>query len=96
MSLKCSLCSKFFFYLTLGYCLRTPDNSNLFSISFDGSSYRESTVFAVNRPLNCKLQNFEPSTRNDCQMLKCLNVDLGLNAKIPTYMLQESSAEVLK
>ena len=29
---------------TLGYFLRTPDNSNLFSISLEGSSYRESTV----------------------------------------------------
>ena len=29
---------------TLGYFLRPPDNSNLFSISLDGSSYRESTV----------------------------------------------------
>ena len=29
-------------------------------------------------------------------MLKCLKVDLGLTAKTPTYMLQESSAEVLK
>ena len=32
------------FYLTLGYFLRTPDNSNLVSISLEGSSYRESTV----------------------------------------------------
>ena len=32
------------FYLTLGYFLRTPDNSNLFSISLEGSSYSESTV----------------------------------------------------
>ena len=32
------------FYLTLGYFLRPPDNSNLFSISLEGSSYRESTV----------------------------------------------------
>ena len=32
------------FCLTLGYFLRTPDNSNLFSISLEGSSYRESTV----------------------------------------------------
>ena len=32
------------FYPTLGYFLRTPDNSNLFSISLEGSSYRESTV----------------------------------------------------
>ena len=47
MWLTCSLCSKncfFFFYLTLGYFLRTPDNSNLFSISLESSSYRESTV----------------------------------------------------
>ena len=32
------------FYLTLGYFLGTPDNSNLVSISLEGSSYRESTV----------------------------------------------------
>ena len=32
------------FYVTLGYFLRTPDNSNLFSISVEGSSYRKSTV----------------------------------------------------
>ena len=32
------------FYLTLGYFLRTPDNSSLFSISLERSSYRESTV----------------------------------------------------
>ena len=31
------------FYFTFGYFLRTPDNSNLFSISLEGSSYREST-----------------------------------------------------
>ena len=35
---------KLFFYLTLGYFLRTPVNSNLFSISLEGSSYRESTL----------------------------------------------------
>ena len=29
---------------TLRYFLRTPDKSNLFSISLEGSSYRESTV----------------------------------------------------
>ena len=29
---------------TLGYFLRTLDNSNLFSISLEGSSYRESIV----------------------------------------------------
>ena len=28
----------------IGYFLRTPDNSNLFSISLEDSSYRESTV----------------------------------------------------
>ena len=39
---------KLFFYLTLGYFLRTPDNSNLFSIFLEGSSYRESTVFVMN------------------------------------------------
>ena len=33
------------FYLTLGYFLRTPDNSNLFSISLEGSRYRKSTVY---------------------------------------------------
>ena len=33
------------FYFTLGYVLRTPDNSNLFSISLEGLSYRESTVY---------------------------------------------------
>ena len=44
MWLKCSLCSKNCFYLTLGYFLRTPDTSNLFSISLEGSSYWESTV----------------------------------------------------
>ena len=27
---------------------RTPDNSNLFSISLEGSSYRESTVYSAN------------------------------------------------
>ena len=35
------------FYLTLGYFLRTPDNWNLFSISLEGSSYRDSTVFVM-------------------------------------------------
>ena len=35
------------FYLTLGYFLRTPDNSNLFSISLEGSSYGESTVVTL-------------------------------------------------
>ena len=40
--IKCSLCSKNCFFT---YFLRTPDNSNLFSISLEGSSYRESTVF---------------------------------------------------
>ena len=35
---------KLFFYLNLGYFPRTPDNSNLFSISLEGFSYRESTV----------------------------------------------------
>ena len=34
------------FYVTLGYFLRTPDNSNLFSISLEGSSYLESTELA--------------------------------------------------
>ena len=38
MWLKCSLCNKNCFYLTLGYFLRTPGNSNLFSISLEGSS----------------------------------------------------------
>ena len=28
------------FYLTLGYFLRTPDNSNFFPITLEGSSYR--------------------------------------------------------
>ena len=35
------------FYLTVGYFLRTPDNLNLFSISLEGSSYRESTVLQI-------------------------------------------------
>ena len=34
------------FYVTLGYFLRTPDNSNLFSISLEGSSHLESTKLA--------------------------------------------------
>ena len=37
------------FYLTLDYFLRTPDNSNLFSISLEGSSYRELTVSHIGR-----------------------------------------------
>ena len=36
-----TLISAIFFQLTI---TRTPDNSNLFSISLEGSSYRESTV----------------------------------------------------
>ena len=39
--LTCDCAVKTVFYLTLGYFLRTPDNSNLFSISLQGSSYRE-------------------------------------------------------
>ena len=47
--IKISPCAvKPFFYLTLGYFLRTPVNSNLFSISLEGSSYRESTVGHTN------------------------------------------------
>ena len=38
--IKYSLCNKNCFYLTLGYFLRTPDNSNFFPISLEGSSYR--------------------------------------------------------
>ena len=34
----------FAYFLISGYLLRTPDNSNFFSISLEGSSYRESTV----------------------------------------------------
>ena len=51
MWLKCSLCSKNCFYLTLGYFLRTPDNSNPFSISLEGSSYWESTVVRERHPI---------------------------------------------
>ena len=36
-----TLISAIFFQLTI---TRTPDNSNLFSISLEGSSYRKSTV----------------------------------------------------
>ena len=38
-----ALLSAIFFELPI---TRTPDNSNLFSISLERSSYRESTVFA--------------------------------------------------
>ena len=34
----------FAYFLISGYLLRTPDNSNFFSISLEGWSYRESTV----------------------------------------------------
>ena len=51
MWLKCSLCSKNCFYLTLGYFLRTPDNSNPFSISLEGSSFWESTVVRERHPI---------------------------------------------
>ena len=34
----------FAYFLISGYLLRTPDNSNSFSISLEGSSYRDSTV----------------------------------------------------
>ena len=50
MWLKCSLCSKNCFFKLLSAIFfgipitRTPDNSNLFSISLEGSSYRELTV----------------------------------------------------
>ena len=43
--LNCAV--KTVFYPTLGYFLRTPDNSNLFSISLEGSSYQESTVLLI-------------------------------------------------
>ena len=57
MWLKCSMCSKncFFTLLSAIFCelpiTRTPDDSNsrwieLFSISLEGSSYRESTVIS--------------------------------------------------
>ena len=36
----------FAYFLTSGYLLQTPDNLNFFSISLEGSSYRESTVLA--------------------------------------------------
>ena len=42
MRLKFSLCSKNYFFLIPGYFLRAPDNSHLFSVSLEGSSYRES------------------------------------------------------
>ena len=32
-------------YLALDYYLQTPDNSNLFSISLEGSSYRASRLY---------------------------------------------------
>ena len=51
MWLKCSLCSKKCFVTLLSAIFfelpvtQTPDNSNLFSISLEGSNYRELTVF---------------------------------------------------
>ena len=46
-----TLLSAIFFELPI---IRTPDNSNLFSISLEGSSYRESTVcrFYMRNKLN--------------------------------------------
>ena len=38
-------CHPFAYFLTSGYLFQTPDNSNFFSISLEGLSYRESTVF---------------------------------------------------
>ena len=37
----------FAYLLIFGYLLRTPGNSNPFSISLEGSSYRESTVLST-------------------------------------------------
>ena len=45
MRLNVHCAVKTVFHLSLGYFLRTPDNSNLFSISLEGSSYRESNVY---------------------------------------------------
>ena len=39
-------------FLVYRYLLWTPDNSNIFSISLEGSSYRESTVISVKRGSN--------------------------------------------
>ena len=49
------------FYLTLGYFLRTPDNSNLFSISLEGSSYPGSTVQDI---FQCRVNSNLPQTGN--------------------------------
>ena len=54
------------FYLTLGYFLRTPDNLNLFSISLEGSSYRESTVHTIGSIWQ-KYQ-FWSSQRSECSL----------------------------
>ena len=43
--------------LIFSYLLRTPDNSGFFSISLEGSSYRESTV-KVNSRYTMKLLYF--------------------------------------
>ena len=61
MWLKCSLCSKNCFFTLLSAIFfelpitRTPDNSNLFSISLEGSSYRESTVQSMPRFTDTRL-----------------------------------------
>ena len=40
----------FAYFFIACYLLRTPDNLNLFSISIEGSSYRESTVSGAHSP----------------------------------------------
>ena len=50
LQLKCTLyeqkCAASSFLLLSGHLFSTPGNSNLFSISPEGSSYRDSTVYA--------------------------------------------------
>ena len=43
------------YFLISGYLLRTPDNSNFFSISLEGSSYRELSALYPDVSLSMKL-----------------------------------------
>ena len=70
--LKCSLCSKNCFFLTSGYFLQAPDNSNswqleLFSIPLEGSSYGESTVIVLSIfQIDEHLEKECPNTEIEC------------------------------
>ena len=70
-----NVCSKTVFTLlsTIFFVLpitRTPDNSNLFSISLEGLSYRESTVFILSKQ-NCLLIK-EPPEHASCSWIFCI------------------------